>query len=275
MGGMRTIQEDGSGMPGPFHPQGTHMTLRNSSARGMYGHRNMSLSQPGSVEHYHPYNSSDGQMHSGFNCSGPGLSLAAGMPPSGPSMPPPRGSFNLFDSAAATGALGPRVAMPSRPASRHEAPVTQSVTLAPDDHSWSLTKANGGGVPPRPMPQHAHFQHAPPGHFGGFANPQQHAPLALQQQQLPLVWQAHGMAPAMSASLNNSPHSSNLSRQTPSPPVAPPGFIISSSAGPRQLLIMYTPPTHNDISGARPANPLASSLKMSWRVAIDATQCMH
>jgi hypothetical protein len=236
IGGMQTIQEDSNCLPGPYGLHGTHMKLRNSSALGMYGHPSMALLQHGSADIYNPYNNPDGPFNTGFNNAGMSLS-------GGPPQAPPRASFNLFDSAAAAGgSLGPRVSLPSRPQSRHEVPpMTQTVALPPDDHSWSLTNTNANAPPPRPIPQHTMFHNPQSAYFGMFQN---------QQQQQPMPWGPQPMGHGITASLHNSPHSSDLSRQTPSPSVAPPGFIISSSEGPRQLLIKYTPLGHTDIAGA-------------------------
>ena len=255
IGGMETIQEDASCVPRTYNG----MKLRNHSALGMYGHAPLQpqpqppQARSGSADLYSQYNAFDGMSHfSGFGGGPPPL--------------PPRHSFNvgnntnLFDSAAAGGHLGARVPFPSRPQSRQDVSMTAPVALPPDDHSWSLTNASNHGAPP---PQHSMLQNQ---HALNFNAPHAMAWAASQQQQQQM---AHNAPNGVGASWSNSPHGSNLSRQTPSPPVPPPGFMLSSSEGPRQLLIMYTPLAHTDIAGAH-----FSECQLSWlSIAVLCASC--
>lgn len=108
---------------------------------------------------------------------------------------------------------------------------TQPVTLAPDDHSWSAQTNNGTGPASLYMPPHAgHLNHSySRASVGAHSQAQQasHWPVSQGRNSISMSW-------------NTSPHSSTLSRATPSPPNPPPGFTVSSNKGPRHLLIMYS-----------------------------------
>ena len=194
-----------------------------------------------SADVYNVYNSFDGSPY-GANDSAypganpPGFSVAAGHPYGGPAA-----SAANIDLPAASGRMhrGPYYAQ-----EQAHPLCTQAVTLPPDDNSWSATTTNAGALATHAPPLTHSYSHTSLG-------PYSH----VQPQQQPPHWPpapSQGRSSVtMSASWNNSPHSSALSRQTPSPPNPPPGFLVSSNKGPRHLLIMYALNTPTEVAGAQ------------------------
>lgn len=179
-------------------------------------------------------------------CSSDG-GMMVGPPPSAPL--PHR--TRLYDTSGVPGMCHPRGLTPLRGSPSDFPTLTQTVPLAPDDHSWSRTRS---ATPPFAGPHLAQ----PPG--------LNHMPFSLSTlpgQGLPHHYMVSAPSSGHSGhvgSWGNSPRSSDMHSsvagtglQTPSPPYPPPGFLISSNRGPRQLLLMHSVHTPAALSGVIPA----------------------
>lgn len=238
---------------GPFAGMGTQgmpMNLRSSSALGPCSLPNMPSSQ---------------HMSTDFLCS---LDGHTNSPMAGPKIPQsPLAVPCFYETQAATsgGIVGARGSVPIMSYSMPPAdmPMMSSAYQPPDDHSWNRATGNSCSMPAPPLAP------APPLHSDHSTSRSAYlAQHALQHFMAPPGGTFNGPG----CSWSNSPHSSDMRSsfgqcQTPSPPNAPPGFVISSNKGPRQLLVMYNVVLPAALPGAPPTRPAISavcSLDRPW-----------